>query len=163
MTCCIMMSLKYSLRCCTSLKPSLNLDLKTLYKKEIEKELENPEKKKRRKQPSWPSSAQPGRAPAPPDRRVLPRACPPSLARCPVGPTCRRQFPSPAHSLSLPRGPGSPVVEPLLRVSPFLSLHRGPALSVPPSSRSPWTGACTLTHVTRFLGHDARPRAQLPF
>jgi hypothetical protein len=45
----------------------------------------------------------------------------------------------------------------------FLSLRCGPALSVPPSSRSPWTGACALAHITRFLGHDAHPCAQLPF
>jgi hypothetical protein len=45
----------------------------------------------------------------------------------------------------------------------FLSLRRGPALSVPPSSCSSWTGACALAHFARFLGHDARPRAQLPF
>jgi hypothetical protein len=32
---------------------------------------------------------------------VLPRARPPSLARCPVGPICRRRFPSPARSISL--------------------------------------------------------------
>jgi hypothetical protein len=32
---------------------------------------------------------------------VLPRVRPPSLARCPVGSICRRQFPSPACSLSL--------------------------------------------------------------
>ena len=48
---------------------------------------------------SRPNSAQPGRAPA---RRLtggprmsasaLPHACPPSLARCPVGPTYWRQF-----------------------------------------------------------------------
>jgi hypothetical protein len=25
----------------------------------------------------------------------------------------------------------------------------------------PWTGACALAHVVGFLGHDARPRAQL--
>jgi hypothetical protein len=40
---------------------------------------------------------------------VLPRARPPSLARCPVGPTCRRQFPSPVRSLSLSHRPSSPV------------------------------------------------------
>jgi hypothetical protein len=34
----------------------------------MEKQLENPEKKKKAKQPSHPSSAQPGRAPAPHDR-----------------------------------------------------------------------------------------------
>jgi hypothetical protein len=38
----------------------------------MEKELGNPEKKKRIKQPSRPKSAQPGRAPAPPDRRTPP-------------------------------------------------------------------------------------------
>jgi hypothetical protein len=32
---------------------------------------------------------------------VLPRARPPFLALCPVGTTCRRQFPSPVHSLCL--------------------------------------------------------------
>jgi hypothetical protein len=32
---------------------------------------------------------------------VLPRACPPSLARYPVGLICRHQFPSPARFLSL--------------------------------------------------------------
>jgi hypothetical protein len=38
---------------------------------------------------------------------------------------------------------------------PFpLSLRRGPALSAPPPPRSPWTGACALTHVAGFLGHD---------
>jgi hypothetical protein len=67
----------------------------------MEKELENSKKKKRRKQPKL---AQPGCAPAPPPRLsavVLPRACPPSLARCPVGPIYRRQFPSPSLSLSV--------------------------------------------------------------
>jgi hypothetical protein len=96
---------------------------------------------------------------------VLPRARPPSLTRCPVEPTCRCQFPSPVHSLALyvSHGPGSPVSSHCPRMSPFLSLRRGPALSVPPSSLSSWTGECALTHVTGFLSHDARPRAQLPF
>jgi hypothetical protein len=51
---------------------------------------------------------------------VLPRSRPPSLARYPVGPTCRHQFPS-------------PVLSHFPCTSPFLSLRRGPALSVPPS------------------------------
>ena len=73
----------------------------------MEKELENPEKKKRRKQPSRPTkpsqAARPRRLTGGPrlSAAVLPRARPPSLARCPVGPTCRRQFPSPVRSLSL--------------------------------------------------------------
>jgi hypothetical protein len=134
----------------------------------MEKELENLEKKEKGKQPSRPKSAQPSHAPAPPDRRtppisaVLPRACPPSLARCPMGPTCRRQFPlTSALPLSLSRGPGSPVAEPLHR-APFSSLSvpwACPVSSAPP--RPPWAGACALAHVAGFLGHDACPRAQL--
>jgi hypothetical protein len=140
----------------------------------MEKELGNSEKKKRIKQPSRPKSAQPGRAPACPRRltggprqsaTVIPRARPPSLARCPVGSISRRQFPSPARSLSL-----SLCLAGLDRQSPshcparpfLLPLRRGPALSVLPPSRSLWTGACALIHVVGFLGHDARPRAQLP-
>jgi hypothetical protein len=74
----------------------------------MEKELENPKKKKKEMQPSRPNSAQPGRTPAPPDRRtppgsdILPRARPPYLARCPMEPICWRQFSSPARFLSLP-------------------------------------------------------------
>jgi hypothetical protein len=66
-------------------------------------------------------------------------------------------------SLSLSRGLGSPVPSHYPHASPFLSLRRGPALLVPPSSLSPWIGKCALSHVVGFLGHDARPRAQLPF
>jgi hypothetical protein len=84
-----MLSLKYSLKCCTS----LNLfEFETYFKfgfenpieKEIEKELENPEKKKRRKQPSWPTkpsqAARPRRLTGEPrlSAVVLPRARPPS-------------------------------------------------------------------------------------
>ena len=70
----------------------------------MEKELENSEKKKRVKQLSWPSqAARPHRVTGGPrlSAAVLPRARPPSLARCPVGPICRCRFPSPARSLSL--------------------------------------------------------------
>jgi hypothetical protein len=92
--------------------------------------------------PSQPNSAQPGRAPTRPRRLTggpclsavaLSPARSPSLARCPVGPTYRRRFLHPrAPPLSLPRGPRSPVAEPLPRASPFLSLRCGPALSYPP-------------------------------
>jgi hypothetical protein len=93
-------------------------------------------------QPSRPNSAQPGRAPQPPRRMTgkprlsaaaLSPACSPSLARCLVGPTCRRRFLHPrAPPLSLPCGPGSLVTEPLPRASPFLSLRCGPACQTPP-------------------------------
>jgi hypothetical protein len=90
------------------------------------------------------------------------RARPLSLAHCPVDPTYRHQLLRLlALPLSLFRGPGSPVPSRCSRTSPFLSLRHGTALSDPPSSRSPWTGACALAHVTRFLCHDAHPRTQL--
>jgi hypothetical protein len=97
----------------------------------MEKQLENLEKKKKAKQPSLPSSAQPGRASTCP--RCLTGGIhllvttsspvrPLSLARCPVGPGCRRRFLRPRAPLpSLPRGPSSPVAEPLPR-APLLSL-----------------------------------------
>jgi hypothetical protein len=142
------------------------------YRKEIEKELENPEKKKKRKQPKA-AKLGPARLRAPAawyadpacQRQLsLPRALPLSLVAQwgrPVG----ADFFTRASllSLSLSRGPGSPVAESLPHASPFLSLCRGPALSDPPSPRPLWTGECALTHVARFLGHDARPHAQLPY
>jgi hypothetical protein len=82
----------------------------------------------------------------------------PSLSRSlPSGPNLS----APVTSFSLFRGPGSPVPNRCSRTSPFLSLCRGPALSVPPSTRPPWTSACALAHVAGFLGHDARPHTQL--
>jgi hypothetical protein len=72
----------------------------------MEKELENSEKK-RRKQPNRPTkpskAARPRRLTGGPrlSVAVLPHARPPSLALCSMGPTCRRQFPSPIRSLSL--------------------------------------------------------------
>jgi hypothetical protein len=77
---------------------------------------------------------------------------PPSLARCPVGPICRRQSP---HALSLYlAGPDrqSPSRCP---AHPFLlSLRSGPALSVPPpphSRTSPDFSATTPAHVPSSL------------
>jgi hypothetical protein len=130
----------------------------------MEKELENPEKKKRRKQPSRPTkpsqAARPRRLTGGPrlSAAVLPRARPPSLARCPVGPICRHQFSSPcAPSLSLSRGPGSPVAEPLPSpLSAPWTLH----VSFAPSALAVDRRVRTRARVG-FLGHDARPRAQL--
>jgi hypothetical protein len=85
---------------------------------------------------------------------VLPRARPPSLARCPVGPICQRQFPSPARSLSLSRGPRSPVVEPL----PCMPLS---SLSAPwtlPVSSAPFAPAVDRRVRTRARRRVSRPR-----
>jgi hypothetical protein len=94
----------------------------------MEKELENSEKEKRRKQPKPAQSAQPGRAPAPSDRRI-----PPVSGSSPSRvPSLSRSLPSgadlsapvsfaPALFLSLSCKPGSPVAEPLPRV-PLSSL-----------------------------------------
>jgi hypothetical protein len=49
-----MLSLKYSLKCCTSLS-LFEFGFENSIEKEMEKELENPEKKEKRKQPSWPT------------------------------------------------------------------------------------------------------------
>jgi hypothetical protein len=127
----------------------------------MEKELENSEKKERRKHPSRPTK--PSQATRP--RRltggsrlsaaVLPRVRPPSLARCLVGPICRCQFPSPARS-----DRQSPSRCP---TCPFPLSAPWACLSVPPPPRLSWIGACALAHVAEFLGHDARPRAHLPY
>jgi hypothetical protein len=137
----------------------------------MEKHLGNSGKRKKPKQPSRPSSGQPGRAPAlhvrwdpPISVNSLPLTLL-SLARCPVGPSCRRRFLRPRAPLpSLPCGPALPDAESLPRALALsLSLRRGPPLSALPSSRSPWTSALALAHVAGILSHDARPRAQLPF
>jgi hypothetical protein len=163
-----------------NLKPSLNLDLKNPIKKEIEKELENPEKKERRKQPSRatkPSqTARPRCLTARLSAIVFPRTCPPSLARCPVEPTCRCRFSSPARSLSLSlsRGPGSPVPSRCPCASPFFSLcvvglpcqfrplraRRGPARAH--SRTSPDFSATTPAHApSSLLRAPPVPRAHL--
>jgi hypothetical protein len=121
----------------------------------MEKELENPEKKEKGKQPSsLASPARPSQATRP--RRLtggprlsaalLPRARPLPLAHCPVGPICRRKYSSlRAPSLSLSRGPRSPVVEPLPRV-PLSSLS------------APW--AYPLSSVPSALVVDRRVRTR---
>jgi hypothetical protein len=62
-----------------------------------------------------------------------------------VGPTCRRQFPSPVRSLSLSRGPGSPAAEPLPR-APLSSLS------------APW--ACFVSSAFPALAVDRRVRTR---
>jgi hypothetical protein len=135
------------------------------YRKEIEKELENPEKKKKEMQPNL---DQPGRAPAPPDRRTppvsgSPLSCALSLSRSlPSGADLSAPVSSPTRpsSLSASRAwfASCRAVAPRVPFS-FSTLWACPVRSPPPS---PWTGECALAHVAGFLGHDARPRAQLP-
>jgi hypothetical protein len=128
------------------------------------------------------------RAPSLPDRRVppvgaTPSAHSPSLSRCPVDPACRRQLLRPlALSLSLSRGPGSLVVEPLPQASLFSlsapwaspissalsARRRGPAHAH--SHTSPGFSATTPAHApnsllrappvprTHPLPHFAHPR-----
>jgi hypothetical protein len=101
----------------------------------------NPEKKKKGKQPSRPTkpsqAAHPRRLTGGPrlSAAILPRARPPSLARGPVGPICRRQFLSPTHSVSLCLAGPDRQPPSHCPTHPFLlSLRRGPYLSVLPPS-----------------------------
>jgi hypothetical protein len=126
----------------------------------MEKQLGNSGK---RKKPIWHKlahQAQPrARTPAAPDRRTPPvGACLPrtllSLA-AQWGQAVGASSLHPRAPLpSLPRGPGSPVVEPLPRALALsLSLRRGPSLSALPSPRSLWTSART-----RARRRNSRPR-----
>jgi hypothetical protein len=117
----------------------------------MEKELENPEKKKI-KQPSRPKLAQPGHAPAPSDRRTPPvsgssPSHAPSLSRSlPAGANLSASvFFTRALPLSLSRGPGSQVAEPLPRV-PLSSLS------------APW--ACPVSSAPSTLAVDRRVRTR---
>jgi hypothetical protein len=129
----------------------------------MEKQLENPEKKKKAKQLSRPSSAQPGRAPALPDR----------WAPLVSSGFCSVHFPLPLSAqwgqlvgascfppaLVFPLYLAGPFCQTLSRcpAHPSLSLCRGPSLSAPPSPRPPWTSECALAHVAGILGHVALP------
>jgi hypothetical protein len=145
-----------------NLKPSLYLDLKTPIEKEMEKELENLEKKKRRKQPKPAQSAQPGRAPAPSDRRTsLARALPPSLAAQwgqPVGasflprtlPLSVSRVRSASRRAIAPHAPFSSLytVDPTYQFR-RLQARRGPARAH--SRTSPDFSATTLAHAPSSL------------
>jgi hypothetical protein len=86
---------------------------------------------------------------------VLPRARPPSLACCPVGPICWRQFsPLRTASLSVSRGPGPPVVEPLPR-TPLSPLSAPWTL---PVSSAPSALAVDRRVCTRARRRISRPR-----
>jgi hypothetical protein len=84
-------------------------------------------------------------------------ARPPSLARCPVGPTCRRQFLRPrAPPLSLSRGPGSPGTEPFPRVSLF-SLSAPRTLPVRSALPTPAVDRRVHTRTRRQISRPRRP------
>jgi hypothetical protein len=83
---------------------------------------------------------------------VLPHARPPFLARCPVGPTCRRQFPSPVRSLSL-------SVSLSLSISRArIASRRAVAPHVPFSLSAP--SACPVSSAPSALAMDRRVRTQ---
>jgi hypothetical protein len=89
----------------------------------------------------------------------------PSLARCPVGPICRCQFLSPAHSLSLSlsRGPRSPVVEPLPSV-PLSSLSAPWAYPVSSAPSALVVDRCVRTRARRQISRPRRlPTRPAPF
>jgi hypothetical protein len=125
----------------------------------MEKQLENPGKKKMAMEPSRPRQA------ARPRRLTggihlsaatpYPALSSLSLARCPVGPSCRRRFLRPrAPLLSLRCGPVLPVVE---------SLPRAPVLSLAASWASPVSSALLAPVVdqrarTRSRRRNPRPR-----
>jgi hypothetical protein len=122
--------------------------------------------------PNQPSSAQPGRAPVRP-RRLTGR---PRLSAETLSPARSLSFSPLAHwgrpvvagfftralLLSLPRGPGLPVAELLSRAPLFSLTAPWTSLSDPHSPCPPWTDECAFAHDAGFLGHVARPRAQLP-
>jgi hypothetical protein len=126
----------------------------------MEKELENPEKKKRIKQPSQPKSAQPGRVPAPSDRRT-PHVSDSSPSRAPSLPRSLPRwvdlsvpiFLPCALSLSLSGGPGSPVAEPL---------PRAPLSSLSVSWACPVSSAPSALAVDRRVRTRARPWISRP-
>jgi hypothetical protein len=146
MICCIMLSLKYSLECCTcfnlfEFEIKFEFGFENPIEKEMEKEIENPGKKKKAISAQTSPPGQVPRAPAAPDRRTPPVGgspvlCVPSLSgSLPSGASLSAPVTSPARSpsLSLFCGPGSPVPNCCPYAPPFLSVCRGPPLSAPPS------------------------------
>jgi hypothetical protein len=114
----------------------------------MEKQLRNSGKRKKPKQPSRPSSAQPGRAPAPPVSGNFCPACslPPSL--CPVEPGYRHRFLRPRAPLpSLPCGPALPGAEPLPR-----------ALTL--SLAAPWASSVSFAFPAPAVDQRARTRTR---
>jgi hypothetical protein len=96
------------------------LDLKNPIEKEMEKGIRKFREKEKEKAAQTSQSAQLGRAPVRSRRltgeprlsaAILPHACPPSLARCPMGPACRHQL-----SAFRPRGVPGPTSKLSLRV-----------------------------------------------
>jgi hypothetical protein len=123
----------------------------------MEKELENSEKKKRRKQPKPAQSAQAGHAPAHPRRLTGgPRLSAPSLPRSlPSGASLSAPVSfTRALSLSLSRGPGPPVVDPLPR-TPLSPLSAPWTL---PVSSDPSALAVDRRVRTRARRQISRPR-----
>ena len=140
----------------------------------MEKQLENLGKKKKAKHPKSAHPAQRGRTPARP--RCLTggrhlsatvsapaRSLSPSLY--PVGPGCRRRFPSPARPSSLSalraRSTRHRAIAPCARSLPRCAVGLPCQFRLPRAP--PWTSARALAHVAGILGHVARPRPKTLF
>jgi hypothetical protein len=127
----------------------------------MEKELENSEKKKRRKQPKPAQSAQPGRAPAPSDRRIphVSGSSPSRVSSLPRSLPSGSDLLAPvsfARSLSLSHGPRSPVAEPLPRtpLSPLSAPWTLPISSAPSVLAVDWR---VRTHARHRISRPRRP------
>jgi hypothetical protein len=188
MKCCIMLSSKYSLNCCTCLiwfefETGVEFELKTLEKinrKAIRNSIENRKAILAQVGPLGPS-----RAPTP--------ACPQCLTRgsCLSAPTCALSLPLSlvalwggpvgavsfqcARSFSLPRGP-----HPSIPSVSLTSRPRSPAADAPTTACSPATSArphpfrsphttrplplliCTLNQLSRPLSHPMHATSQAP-
>jgi hypothetical protein len=136
----------------------------------MKKKLENLEKKKRRKQPSRPNSAQPGHAPAPPDRRTPP-----------VSGSSPSRVPSLPRSLPSGAGLSAPVFFPARSLSPSVSWARfASCQAVAP--HAPFSSLCAVDPTCQLCPFCARrgparahsrtspdfsattpPRAQIPY
>jgi hypothetical protein len=143
MKCCIMLSSKYSLNCCTCLI-WFEFELKTLEKinrKAIRNCLENRKRNFSQSRPIRPSTARPCRAPSMPDRRVPP-----------VGPHAL------SPSLSLLCGAALSASFLLRTCALFLSTSWTPPVSplrVP--NLPPMFPCCRRAHDRAFFGHLYTP------
>jgi hypothetical protein len=150
MTCCIMLSLKYSLKCCTNLnlfefKTWFEFGFEKPYRKRNGKGIRKFREKEKEKAAQSPVGPAMSRARAPSLPRSLTSG---AILWVPVF------FPARSLSLSLSRGPGPPVAEPLPR-APLSSLSAPWAC---PVSSTPSEFAVDRHMRTRARRRISRPR-----